>query len=83
MYIRTGDDTPIDGAWVQIAGTSPPPLVAIRQQTTTDTDGRFVFSQLPPGKYELRAVRSDIGDKKTVPPIDIPHPTGDFTLHLP
>ncbi len=79
--LRTGDDTPIEGAWLQIAGTSPPPLVGIRQQTTTDTDGRFVFSQLPPGKYELRGVRSDIGDNKT--PIDIPHPTGDFTLHLP
>jgi hypothetical protein len=80
--LRTGDDTPIEGAWVQIAGTSPPALTAIRQQTTSDPDGRFIFSQLPPGTYELRAVRNDLGDRKTTG-VDIPHPSGDFTLHLP
>jgi Pvc16 N-terminal domain/Carboxypeptidase regulatory-like domain len=80
--LKTADGIPVDGAWVQIAGTSPPSVTAVRQRLTTGADGRFIFGRLPPGKYVLRAVSSGIG-AATSPVFDVPHPSGDYDLHLP
>lgn len=80
--LRTADDRPIGGAWVQIAGKNPPAITAVRQRTVTDPDGRFIFSRLPKGSYELRAVAAGLGDK-TFPAFDVPVAAGTYDVHLP
>jgi hypothetical protein len=80
--LSTGTDAPIDGAWVQIVGKTPPAITAVRQRTVTDLDGRFIFSRLPRGSYELRAVAPGLADK-TFPPFDVPLAAGTYDVHLP
>jgi hypothetical protein len=80
--LRTGSEAPIDGAWVQIAGKNPPTIAAVRHRAVTDADGRFIFSRLPRGSYELRAVAAGLGDK-TFPPFDVPLAAGAYDVHLP
>jgi hypothetical protein len=73
-----GNDA-IDGAWVQLVGTGP--LAAIRRQAMTQADGRFIFSRLPTGKYQLRVVAA--GVDKLVPAFDVPLATGTYDVHIP
>jgi hypothetical protein len=80
--LKTADESPIAGAWVQIAGKLPLPLTAIRYRTWTDADGRFIFSRLPRGSYEVRAAAAGIGDR-TFPAFDVPIATGAYDVHLP
>jgi hypothetical protein len=80
--LNTATQAPISGAWVQIAGKNPPPLAAIRYRMFTDSEGRFIFSRLPKGSYELRAVAAGVGDK-TSPPFDVPLSAGTYDVHLP
>jgi len=80
--LSTADGSPIDGAWVQIVGKTPPAITALRHRTITDADGQFIFSKLPRGSYELRAVAAGLGDK-TFPPFDVPLSAGTYDVHLP
>lgn len=80
--LRTTDESPVDGAWVQIVGKAPPAVAAVRQRVVTGADGRFIFTRLPRGTYELRAVASGLGDR-TSPPFDVPLETGTCDVHLP
>jgi hypothetical protein len=80
--LNTADQSPIAGAWVQIAGKNPPALTGIRHRVFTDSHGRFIFSRLPRGSYELRAVAAGIGDK-TFPPFEVPLSSGTYDVHLP
>jgi hypothetical protein len=75
------DDAPVDGAWVQIAGQSPPALTALRQRVITGADGRFVFSRLPKGRYQLRAVAGLVDKKSAL--FDVPLAGGNYDMHLP
>ncbi len=80
--LRTADESPIGGAWVQVVGKTPPAITAVRHRVITDADGRFIFSRLPKGSYEIRAVAPGLADK-TFPPFDVPHPAGTYDVHLP
>jgi hypothetical protein len=80
--LTTANNTPVDGAWVQIVGKNPPAIVAVRKRAVTDPDGRFTFARLPKGSYELRAVAAGLGDK-TFPPFDVPLTGGTYDVHLP
>ncbi len=42
----------LPGALVTVIGTSP----ALRRETTTDEQGRFLFSDLPPARYSVTAI---------------------------
>jgi hypothetical protein len=80
--LNTADQSPIEGAWVQIAGKNPPAIAAIRHRVITGSDGRFIFSRLPRGSYQLRAVASGVGDK-TSPVFDVPLSSGSYDVQLP
>jgi hypothetical protein len=80
--LRTADQSPVGGAWVQLVGKNPPAIAAVRQRAITDADGRFTFSRLPKGSYEIRAVAAGLGDK-TFPPFDVPLTAGTYDVHLP
>jgi hypothetical protein len=71
----------VEGAWVQIAGVAPPAVTGIRQSLITGADGRFLFSPLRPGTYQLRAVRAGVGDVTRA--VDVPSGTGEYDVHLP
>jgi hypothetical protein len=75
------DDHPIDGAWVQLVGTAPPAITAVRKQAVTEGDGRFIFSRLPQGQYQLRVVAE--GVDKLVPAFDVPLAAGTYDVHIP
>ncbi len=80
--LKTTDLAPISGAWVQLTGVAPPPITAVRLRGITDSDGRFIFSRLPAGSYQLRAAAAGLGDQ-TFPPFDVPLATGTYDVHLP
>lgn len=81
--LRQVGNAPIDGAWVQMVGTAPPAITAIRKQAVTEADGRFIFSKLPQGKYQLRVVAE--GVDKLIPAFDVPlvPPAGTYDVHIP
>jgi hypothetical protein len=76
------DQSPIGGAWVQIVGSSPPAIASVRERTITDDDGRFVFSGVPPGVYDLSAVAPGVG-AKFAQPFQVPVAAGHYELVLP
>jgi hypothetical protein len=80
--LRTADESAVEGAWVQIVGKAPPAVAAVRKRVVTGADGRFIFSRLPRGTYELRAVASGLGDR-TSPPFEVPLETGTRDVLLP
>jgi hypothetical protein len=80
--LHTATQTPIPGAWVQITGVAPPPITAIKLRGISDADGRFIFSRLPAGSYQLRAAAAGLGDQ-TFPPFDVPLTSGSCDVHLP
>jgi Pvc16 N-terminal domain/Carboxypeptidase regulatory-like domain len=65
----------VASAWVQLET-----IAGIRLQTTkTDNEGRFTFSNLRSGQYQLhvRAVGQD-----TITPIEVPSPAGEYDVSL-
>jgi len=71
---------PVAGAWVQLQGVNPPALQTVSRQATTAADGRFVFSFLPAGDYQLQAVASGLGPKTRK--VTLPSPTGEYNLQF-
>jgi hypothetical protein len=72
---------PVEGAWVRILGLAPPAVVAVSRRLTTGGDGRFVFSRLPAGQYELRAVAAGLG---VLPrQVVVPSETGEYDITFP
>lgn len=51
----TSDDLPVGGATVEVRATGTTTLI---DSTTTDGQGAFVLSALPPGDYDLRVIAS-------------------------
>jgi hypothetical protein len=74
--LANGDPAPITDAWVQLETTKDVKL----QTTETDKAGRFTFSNLRPGQYQLH-VRAIGKDKRA--PIEVPSPTGEYDVRLP
>ncbi len=73
--------TPVRGAWMQLLGLDPPEVQAVNRRLVTGADGRFLFSGLRAGRYQLRAVASGIGDQ--VREIDVPSETGEYDVRFP
>lgn len=80
--LSTIDDAPIDGVWVQLVGKAPLSIVDVRKRVITGADGKFIFSRLPRGSYELRAAAAGVGDK-TFPLFDVPLSAGTYDVRLP
>jgi hypothetical protein len=71
---------PVAGAWVQLQGVNPPALQSLSRRATTGADGRFVFSFLPAGDYQLQAVASGLGP--ITRNVTFPSPTGEYNLQF-
>lgn len=66
-------------AWVRLETTSAEPL----QTTETDIKGRFTFSNLRAGRYQLNVRASGLGELKPQKVIDVPSPTGEYDVKYP
>jgi hypothetical protein len=81
-HVRAGAaDLAVGGAWVQIVGVAPPDVTSVRRRAITGADGRFLFSGLRPGAYQLRAVKPGIGDVTRA--VDVPSASGEYDVQLP
>lgn len=72
----------VKGAWVQISALSPPVppgTEATNLTQVTKEDGRFLFSRLHPGSYELRAVAPSLGAPVSKE-VRVPSGTGEYDL---
>lgn len=61
-----GDDLELPGAVVTLTS---PSLIGGAQQRTTDDEGRFIFTELPPGSYDLSVAKPGFSTvtKRNVP----------------
>ena len=68
----------VPGAWVRLETTAGEPL----QTTETNELGRFTFSDLRPGLYQLRTRATRLGEveRKNV---EVPTNTGEYDLIFP
>jgi len=81
-HLRAGAPAqPVAGAWLRILGLDPPAVQAVTRRLVTGAEGRFVFSRLPAGRYELRAVAPGLGVLPRV--VDVPSETGEYELNFP
>src|ERR1700683_1134190 len=55
---EVSNNEPVRKAIVTFTGQGPPPSWATSR---TDSSGQFKFDGLPPGKYDLRAVKAGAG----------------------
>jgi hypothetical protein len=69
---------PAPGAWVRLETATGEPL----QTTETNELGRFTFSDLRAGRYQLRTRVAGLGEKKR-PDVDVPSSTGEYDLIFP
>jgi hypothetical protein len=69
---------PLPGAWVRLETATGEPL----QTTETNELGRFTFSDLRAGRYQLRTRVASLGEKKR-PDVDVPSSTGEYDLIFP
>ncbi|SAL46128.1 hypothetical protein AWB70_03624 [Caballeronia cordobensis] len=67
---------PVAGAWVDLRTTAG----TRRQLVRTDGDGRFLFTQIAAGSYELRVSATGFAAFARV--IDVPAPGGSYDLHF-
>jgi hypothetical protein len=68
---------PVPTAWVELLT----PASDRRQFTRTDTRGRFVFTDVTPGAWRLRASTQPLGI--SLPrDITVPEPTGNYDVHF-
>ena len=67
---------PVQGAWVELLT----PTGARRQLVRTDADGRFLFTQVSVGAYQLRVSATGLGS--FVNPINVPAPSGTYDAHF-
>jgi hypothetical protein len=81
-HVRAGaGGLAVGGAWVQLVGVAPPDVTSVRRRVITGADGRFLFSALRPGAYQLRAVKPGIGDVTRA--VDVPSASGEYDVQLP
>ena len=71
---------PVAGAYVQLQGVNPPALQTVSRRATTGADGRFVFSFLFGGDYQLQAVAGGLGT--ITRNVTLPSPTGEYNLQF-
>lgn len=71
---------PVPGAYVEIQGLNPPIVQRIKHHITTAADGRFLFSFLRAGDYQLQAVASGLGP--VTRNVTLPSPTGEYDLQF-
>jgi Pvc16 N-terminal domain/Carboxypeptidase regulatory-like domain len=69
--------TPVEQAWIRIEDSLGTPITV----TTSDANGRFLFSGLQQGTYSLR-VRAQ-GFTETTRTVDLPSVTGNYDVQLP
>jgi uncharacterized protein DUF4255/carboxypeptidase family protein len=67
---------PVSGAFVQLRSAAGASL----QTMQSDTSGRFFFTGLTPGPYQLRG--SSVGFPPTARAITVPSPSGEYDLQL-
>ena len=68
---------PIAKAWVVIEE----PAGRVLAQTTSDTNGRFIFTRLRQDTYRLRAGVAGRGTQNRL--VDVPSPSGEYDLQFP
>src|SRR5260370_487819 len=71
---------PVLGAYVEIQGLNPPMVQKIKHHVTTASDGRFLFSFLRAGDYQLQAMASGLGP--VTRNVTLPSPTGEYDLQF-
>jgi hypothetical protein len=64
------------GAWIHLEALTGARL----QATTTNEAGRFIFSQLRPGQYRLRAGAVGLSSINRI--VDVPSPSGEYDLQF-
>ena len=74
-------NSPVARAYVRALGKSPAAVQMIDRHVITLDDGRFVFSALRAGSYELTVSAPGLGPK--VRQIDLPSQTGEYDVHFP
>ena len=71
---------PIKGAWVRVQGTAPPATLGTNFRYITRGDGRFAFSRLVPGTYELTAVVSGQPEQRST--VQVPSESGNYDIYF-
>jgi hypothetical protein len=76
------DAIPVGGAWVELRGLNPPALQSVSRRLVTRSDGRFLFSRIASGHYQIRAVAPALGE---APPreVDVPSASGEYDVRFP
>jgi hypothetical protein len=68
---------PLARAWVLLED----PAGQVLRQTTTDSNGRFIFTRLRQTSYRLRAGVTGRGTQNRL--VDVPSPSGEYDLQFP
>jgi hypothetical protein len=74
----TGD--PIKGAWVRVQGSAPPSTLGANLRYITREDGRFAFSRLVPGTYEITAVVTGQPEYRSL--VEVPSESGNYDIYF-
>jgi protocatechuate 3,4-dioxygenase beta subunit len=74
----TGEAVPIAGAWVRLERTDGNSL----QTTTTNALGRFTFSGLQPGEYQLHWRAEGFPVPAAPRVVQVPSPSGEYDLRF-
>ena len=71
---------PIKGAWVRVQGSAPPSTMGANLRYITREDGRFAFSRLVPGTYEIVAVVSGQPEYRSL--VEVPSESGNYDIYF-
>lgn len=76
-----GEALPVGQAWVELRGLDPPAIQNVTRRLVTRADGRFLFSRIASGRYQLRAVAPELGEQPRE--VDVPSPSGEYDVRFP
>src|SRR5262245_50368852 len=75
------DALPVGGAWVELRGLNPPAIQKVSRRLVTQRDGRFLFSRIASGHYQIRAVAPGLGEQPRE--VDVPSQSGEYDVRFP